>query len=280
MTEQRGPGLYPWIPNAEYHRGLVDPRPLSSTLAKNLVRMLPEEARWHQEHGEYKQSFSEGTAAHELILQDGFQTVVEMPYDSWRSKEAREARDAAQAEGLTPMLTAQLHNVKAMAEAVRSKPDNAQLLGTGGEAEVSALVEHDGIMLQTRYDYLRLPNEKHSGYILDLKTVAGSAAPRDFLRNAAGYGYHIQAAMYVKVLELLGYGKLPFIWLVASKQEPYASSLIQVQPDDLQIGGGLLEIAERKWAQIIENGWPTTTGITQAGMPGWIEYEAEELSNV
>ena len=86
--------------------------------------------------------------------------------------------------------------------------------------------------------------------------------------------------MYVKALELLGYGRLPFIWLVISKREPYASNLIQAQPDDLEIGAGMFEIAVKKWANIIENGWPTTTGIRQAGMPKWIEYEAEELSNV
>ena len=280
MTEQRGPGLYPGIPAKVYHAGLSTPRPLSSTLAKNLLRKLPEEALWELEHGERKDSYDFGTAAHELILQGELQTAVELPFDSFRTKAAQEARDEARLGGLTPFTEGKLDDVRRMADVVRAKPENASLLGTGGQAEVSALVECDGIMLQTRYDYLRLPDEKHSGYILDLKTVAGSAAPRDFLRNAAGYGYHIQAAMYVKVLELLGYGTLPFIWLVASKQEPYASSLIQAQPDDLQIGGGLLEIAERKWAHIIENGWPTTTGITQAGMPGWIEYEAEELSNV
>ena len=272
-------GLHPDIPNAVYHAGLGNPRPLSSTLAKNLLRRLPEEARWELEQGEHKESYDLGTAAHELILQGGFQTVAELDFDSFRGKAAQEARDAARAEGKTPLLSKHLDSVKAMAEAVRSKDDNKALLDSGGMAEVSALVEYEGVPLQTRYDYLQLPKDGKGGFILDLKTVAGSADQREFLRNAASYGYHIQAAMYQKVLELLGYGRLPFIWLVVSKKEPYASNLIQAQPDDLEIGAGMFEIAVKKWGHILENGWPQTTGIQQAGMPTWIEYEAEELTN-
>ena len=272
-------GLHPDIPNDVYHAGLANPRPLSSTLAKNLLRKLPEEARFELEHGEHKESYDLGTAEHELILQGGFQTVAELDFDSYRSKDAQTARDNARAEGKTPLLGKKLDSVKAMADAVRSKPDNAALLDSGGMAEVSALVEYAGVPLQTRYDYLQLPRDGKGGFILDLKTVAGSADQREFLRNAASYGYHIQAAMYQKVLELLGYGRLPFIWLVVSKKEPYASNLIQAQPDDLEIGAGMFEIAVKKWGQIIKNGWPQTTGIRQAGMPKWIEYEAGEIEN-
>lgn len=272
-------GLHEDIPADVYHAVLANPRPLSSTLAKNLLRKLPEEARWELEQGEHKESYDLGTAAHELILQGGFQTVAELDFDSYRSDDAQTARDIARAEGKTPLLGKRLDSVKAMAAAVRGKPDNAALLDSGGMAEVSALVEYEGVPLQTRYDYLQLPRDGKGGFILDLKTVAGSADQREFLRNAASYGYHIQAAMYQKVLELLGYGRLPFIWLVVSKREPYASNLIQAQPDDLEIGAGMFEIAVKKWANILENGWPQTTGIRQAGMPKWIEYEAEELTN-
>ena len=272
-------GLHEDIPADVYHAGLANPRPLSSTLAKNLLRKLPEEARFELEQGEHKESYDLGTAAHELILQGGFQAVAELPFDSFRSKDAQAARDEARNDGLTPLLSKQLEAVKAMADAVRSKTDNKALLESGGMAEVSALVEYEGIPLQTRYDYLQLPRDGKGGFVLDLKTVAGSADQREFLRNAATYGYHIQASMYQKVLELLGYGRLPFIWLVVSKKEPYASNLIQAQADDLEIGAGMFEIAVKKWANIIENGWPTTTGIRQAGMPKWIEYEAEELDN-
>ena len=46
-------GLHEDIPADVYHAGLANPRPLSSTLAKNLLRKLPEEARWELEQGEH-----------------------------------------------------------------------------------------------------------------------------------------------------------------------------------------------------------------------------------
>ena len=277
MTEFE-PGIYPDIPAKVYHAGLTTPRPLSSTLAKNLLRKLPEEALWELEHGEHKDAYDFGTAAHELILQGELQTAVELPFDSFRSKAAQEARDEARVEGLTPFTEGKLDDVRRMADVVRAKPENASLLGTGGQAEVSALVECDGIMLQTRYDYLRLPDETHEGFILDLKTVADSAHPRDFMRNGAVYGYHIQAAMYQLVLQLLGYPKLPFIWLVVSKQEPYASSLIQASQVDLEVGQLMLTQAIIRW-KAVQAGKQHGAGITQSFFPAWIQYEAEELTN-
>ena len=272
------PGIYPDIPAKVYHAGLSTPRPLSSTLAKNLLRKLPEEALWELDHDEHKASYDFGTAAHELILQGELQTAVELPFDSFRTKAAQEARDQARLDDLTPFTEGKLDDVRRMADVVRAKPENASLLGTGGQAEVSALAECDGIMLQTRYDYLRLPDEHHEGFILDLKTVADSAHPRDFMRNGATYGYHIQAAMYQLVLQLLGYPKLPFIWLVASKQEPYASSLIQASQVDLEVGQLMLTQAIIRW-KAVQAGKQQGAGITQSFFPAWIQYEAEELTN-
>jgi len=271
-------GLHYDVPADIYHKGLAEPRPLSSTLAKNLLRMLPEEALWELECGEHKDSYDFGTAAHELILQGELKTAVELPFDSYRSKAAQEARDKAYAQGLTPFVQGKLDEVREMADVVRGKTENAALLNTGGSAEVSALAECDGIMMQARFDYLRLPDTDHAGFILDLKTTAGSAAPREFMRNGASYGYHIQAAMYQTVLQALGYPRLPFIWLVVSKNPPYASSLIQASQVDLEVGELMLAKAITRW-KAVQGGNLHHTGITQSSFPAWIQYEAEELSN-
>lgn len=271
-------GLHPNVPNDVYQRGLTTPRPLSSTLAKNLLRRLPEEVLWELAHHETKRAYDFGIAVHELILQGGLQTVQELDFDSFRTKEARAARDEAREAGLTPMLASSLTAAREMAAVVREKPENAALLATGGDAEISALVEYDGITMQTRYDYLRLPDETHEGFILDLKTVEGSAHPRGFVRNGASYGYHIQAAMYQVVLELLGYPRLPFIWLVASKTPPYASTLIQASQVDLEVGREMLAAAIVQWKKVLA-GETSTTGITQSQFPTWIQYEIEDLTN-
>lgn len=274
----RPAGLYPNVPNEEYHRGLqTDPRPLSSTLAKNLLRKLPADAKWELENGEYKDSYDFGTAVHELILEGELKTVIEIHHDSYRSTAAKEERDDARFNGLTPMLSHRLDEARAMADAVRSDPEVMKLLGTGGDAEISALCEIEGVPVQTRYDYLRLPGDGYRGYMLDLKTSAESAAPRDFMRNGAVYGYHIQAALYRMALAELGFPDLPFFWLVVSTKKPYAHSIIQASEADLKTGEDMAYTALDKWADIIKNGWPTNTPIIQSSFPTWTKYEIEDI---
>lgn len=273
----RTPGLYPGIPHAEYHAGLTPhPRPLSSTLAKNLLRTLPEEARWNLEHHEDKPAYATGTAIHELLLQGELQTIVEFPYDSWRTTEAREARDGALIEGATPMLTKDLDQAREIVEAARENPAARSLLDADGDTEVSALCEIRGVPVQARYDKLVMPANGDRGLIVDVKTVAGSAHPDQFNRAAANYGYHIQAALYRRVLEKLGHGELPFYWIVISKQEPYAASVIKASEIDLMTGSELVDRAIGIWRNILEHGWPATTGITESSLPAWAHYEVED----
>ena len=273
----RKPGFYPDVPAEEYHEGLQqDPRPLSSTLAKDLLRKLPAEAKWTLEHGEHKVAYDEGRAIHELILEGDLKTIVELPFDSWRTKASQEAKGSAYLDGLTPMLPRDLDPIRHLAATVRANPDVNALVTSGGQAELSALATIDGVPVQARYDYLRLPDDTHRGFILDLKTVARSASPRDFMRNAASYGYHIQAAFYQMVLEALGHPDVPFFWLVVSKQEPHAHSIIQASSEDLQVGRDLAYRALEIWESILKDGWPTNTPITQSALPAWILYEAME----
>lgn len=276
----RPAGLYPGIPNKEYHEGLqTDPRPLSSTLAKNLLRSLPSDARYELEHGEWKDSYDFGAAVHELILEGELKTVVELKYDSYRTNAAKDQRDEARRAGGIPMLSHRLDEARAMADAVRSDPEVMKLLSTGGYAEISALCEIEGVPVQTRYDYLRLPDDTHRGYILDLKTTGESAAPRDFQRNGAVYGYHIQAALYRMALAELGYPDLPFFWLVVSTKKPYAHSIIQASEMDLKTGEALARLALEIWGDIIRDGWPKSTPIIQSSFPMWTHYEIEDLDS-
>ena len=278
MPEILSPGLHPGIPAHVYHAGLTrDPRPLSSTLAKNLLRTLPAEARWHLENHEDKPAYATGTAIHELLLQGELQTIVEFPYDSWRTKEAREARDGALIEGATPMLTKDLDQAREIVAAARGNTDVTRLLDASGHAEISALATIEGVPVQARYDYLAEPaTETGAGYIVDVKTVAGSAHPDQFNRAAATYGYHIQAALYRRVLEELGHGELPFYWIVISKQEPYAASVIKASEIDLMTGSELVDRALNIWRDVIKHGWPATTGITESSLPAWAHYEVED----
>jgi len=121
------PGIYDISADAYHADPVIEPS-LSSSIAHVLLSSSPSHA-W-QEHprlnpafeAEDEPKFDLGTAAHGLILQgDSGVTVIEA--DDWRTKAAREARDAARAAGKTPLLAKHWDDVEQMADAVERQLD-------------------------------------------------------------------------------------------------------------------------------------------------------------
>jgi hypothetical protein len=77
----------------------------------------PELADEYEEHNETK--FDIGTAAHSLIL-EGEDKVAVIEADDWRKKEAKEQREEARKNGLTPLLRKHYEAVRKMVSVARS----------------------------------------------------------------------------------------------------------------------------------------------------------------
>ena len=90
------------VPESDYHG---DRRSLSVSGAKVLLD-CPARYRWQQDNPVHKDAYDFGHVAHELILGKGAGYRV-LDFDSWRSKDAREAKDQAHADGVAPILTAE-----------------------------------------------------------------------------------------------------------------------------------------------------------------------------
>ncbi len=151
------------LPNEEYHAQ----ESLSATGAKTLLKSP---AKYKYEvidgHEQYKKSYDLGSAVHAKVL--GVDDEVEVfQFDSWRTKEAREARDESRQAGRVPMLAHELGPVDAMAEAVLGHGLARKLMERPGRSEVSMFGESNGVPLRCRFD--RLPNEGHIA--VDLKTT-------------------------------------------------------------------------------------------------------------
>lgn len=278
----RKPGVYYDVPNGEYHKGLIEVadksgvkvKPLSSTGAKVLVKDSPADYLWSLQNRVEKKAFDLGSAAHELILEGGLKTVEVYQFDSWRSKQARTARDECYAAGGVPMLEHELDAAYKMADAVK-RHQRASALLTDGRPEVSALVwdEEYQIHFQVRFDWLR-----NDGLIVDLKT-AREANPREFNRSIATFSYHLQASLYLRAAEILGLGGQRFTWVIVQNADPYHVSVVEYSEIDRLIGDRIMHTALRKYADGIHTGeWPAYDGIYTSELPAWAEYEADEIT--
>src|SRR6266545_1839137 len=114
----------------EYHLDQIgnDQPSLSAGIASILINASPKHA-WtaHPKlNPDYQpredKKFDIGTVAHALLLQGA--NACEVVYaDDWRTKDAKEARDAIRASGRIPLLGDQWEGVKEMVDAGRSQLD-------------------------------------------------------------------------------------------------------------------------------------------------------------
>lgn len=276
MTYQ--PGLYSadQISNSEYH---AQRDVLSASGAKAILEDSLGDFRYNQTHAVHKDVFDAGTAAHELVLEGEFRSVKVLEFADYKTKAAQEAKKDAYAEGLTPMLERDLVDIRGMAKAIRNNVDAMALL-EAGQPEVSAFFTDPVTELEcrTRFDWLPEIDTSKRLVIPDYKT-AKSANPRKFRKDAANYRYHQQAAWYEDTLPILGmHHDVKMLFIVQEKTAPYASSVVQLSPRDLELGRALNDLARRKFKHSLETDhWPFYPGVTQLELPEFAHHEGDDL---
>lgn len=264
-------GLHFDLPEAEYH---THPTSLSVSGAKVLLRS-PALFKYEREHPKTKAVWEVGTAAHAVAVGRGRENVVVVDADSWRTKAAQEARDAARAKGLAPVLAADWQTCEDMGAVLAGNPLIRTLL-EGGEPEVSAFVvdEPTGVLRRARFDYLH-----DDGLIVDYKSAA-SAEPGAFATAAARYGYHQQAAWYLDVLADLAIRARAFVFVVQEKDPPYAAAVYELDAADVDLGRELNRAALERFrdctAVDLWPGYPAETEIHRLSLPRWA-YRTENL---
>jgi hypothetical protein len=227
------PGVYD-IPADAYH---ADPVPGGSLSSSGVRLLLPPSCpalyRWQQDHpAEPRREFDFGHAAHQLVLGVGPEIDV-VPAQNWRTKAARERRDAAYAEGRVPLLENEYGRVVDMAKALRAHPLASALLTPGrGEPEQSLFWqdEQTGVWCRARLDWLPHPS---AGRLIvpDYKTAI-SANPRTLRKAFYDHGYHLQADWYLNAVAALGLAeadRTAFAFIVQEKTPPYPVTV--AQPD-------------------------------------------------
>ncbi|GAA3027727.1 PD-(D/E)XK nuclease-like domain-containing protein [Streptosporangium longisporum] len=270
-----GPGVYPDLPEEDYHADPVEGGSLSSTGARQLVASCPAKFRYAQLHpSRPSRAMNLGTAAHQLILQSGPGIVV-IKADNYRTAKAQEQRDAAYAAGRTPLLPKEYEQVKEMAARLREHPEASALLDPRRGLTEQTIVWRDeatGVMQRARLDHLPYPTARRM-IIADYKTCQ-SAAPPDIEKAIYDRGYHQQGEWYTRGVRELGLAsRTVFVLICQETEPPYVVTVAEIDPPAMRIAEDRNRKALELYARCVATDtWPGySTDIEVVSLPAWVK---------
>ncbi|RNI26594.1 PD-(D/E)XK nuclease-like domain-containing protein [Rufibacter latericius] len=160
-----------------------------------------------------------------------------------------------------------LAKLQTMKKVLLSNPTIAGFL-INGEAELSHYhQDFNGAAVRVRPDYLK------PKVIVDLKTCQ-DASPEGFARQAHGFGYHIQAALYSDVLEDIYGTQRKFVFICQETTFPYAAQAYAVSENFLNQGRYEYSIALELYKKCQQTGeWPGYEIQALPEMRGLIELD-------
>lgn len=259
---------------ADYHADPGDHPTLSSTIARLLVNRTPAHA-WaaHPKlNPDYQFAGTDatdmGTAVHQLLLRDD--RVDVLPYENYRTNNAKHDRDSSRAAGRVPMLTHQWGEAMRVADKVREQMASLNVDPfpfTEGQAEHTIRFQANGANCRSMLDWLR---NDHT-YIDDLKTTGLTADPHTWGRKLFGMGYDIQAAFYCRAVEA-EYGVTPgFRWVVVETKPPYPVSIVTLSAEAMDAARAKVDSAILIWNECLaKNEWPAySRDLHTADLPPW-----------
>lgn len=279
----RRPGIY-MLPAARY---FADPvvRP---SLNHSVLRLLLDKSAMHAKasHPRLSPEVAEkeptaamiaGTVLHRMILGRG-ETVQVIEADNYRTKDAREERDACFARGVIPILAHEFAELRTCADAalaqLRDDPEAATFFAPG-RSEATAIARIGPVWTRCMID--RLPDAEGAP-LWDLKTTIMSARPEDWERPLAKR-HATQAAFYRLVAGLAlkrPVGEMRFI--VVERAPPYAVSIVALGETMEEAAMAEVRKGIEEWARCITLGrWPGYgQGVHRIEAPVHMLMKAEE----
>lgn len=230
------PGIYD-IDEATYHADPCEPMSLSASGAKLLLSEpfegCPALYKFRRDNPEPpRETFDFGHVAHCLLLGKGAEIAVIDAAD-WRTKDAKDQRDAARDAGKTPILIDTFEKAQAMVKAVREHPFAGAAFANGTpERSLFWKDEDTHVWRRCRPDFL----PRKGTIAADFKTCL-SAHPAAISRAFNDYGYFLQAAWYMDGIAAVGACEQPaFVFVFQEKTEPYLVTVVQPTPAAIEWG--------------------------------------------
>lgn len=259
--------------------GVVVPR-LSPTVAKALLRCPAEAWRIHRMLGGERDAptpaMVDGLVMEHCILGgDDRLAVIDAP--DYRSASAREARDAALASGLTPVLRSRLDACAVAAVVIRDRIAEAvgsDLYSRLCSASIQHRIEWDDSETSCAcvgvLDALHIAD--HDAVIFDLKSVS-DAHPDNVVNAAYRGGWHLQAAAYRSaVLHDAGIELTKMIFVCFEREHPHYVSCVTLSREWMEMGDSLWRRACAVWRECVARGsWSSYSarGVIELDAAPW-----------
>jgi hypothetical protein len=254
---------------------MVDPPLFSASVAHGLINATPLHVRTALETPEEPSEIMEvGTVAHQVILERDASRISVLDFPDWRTKAAREAREAARTAGRTPILAHRWAKVEKMVLTVTGQLLDLHPMpfGIEGVAESSLYFEEQGVKCRATPDWLSLDHL----YVYDLKTT-GSAHPGLFSRTLWDKGYALQEALYRRGVKRVYDIDAEFVFVVVEVEPPYALSMVALDPEAQVFADMQLDHALDLWKRCLETdqwpGYPTRS--CYAEVPAYLRTQYE-----
>ena len=188
-----------------------------------------------------------GTVVHRLVLEPE-RPAFAVKYLNWASKEGKAERERLEVTGLPILSEADGDRATAIRDALWSDAQIAEMLEAAQKEQVMLWDQH-GVKCKAKADAIG------DGVVIDLKTTI-DAAPHEFQRSIATFGYFRQAAHYLDGYEATkGERAKDFIFVAVESQPPHAFALYRL--DAASIAAGRLGnfINGELWGRITDVPW-------------------------
>lgn len=259
------PGCYQ-IPEQEYHMDKMCPTPsLSRSTIKDILDCPLKAWMNHPRlNPRYKPKekaiFDLGHVAHALFL-EGTDKIFEINADSWRSKAAQEARDAARKEGKIPLLIEHADQVRRMVEAADKQLADSELairnIREEGDSELSYIWKERDVWMRVRPDWIR----KDRTIIIDYKTTGTSARPEEYSKIISSTGLDIQDAFYCRGVHNIEKSNPRLFFMVQEVQAPFLCSFISLDTLFKEMGDQKVRKGIEAWRHCLKaDRWPGYSG--------------------
>lgn len=249
------PGIYRDLSYDEYAK---IPAVRSSDL-KGFARSAAH-ARYEMLHPSETPALVLGQALHVAILEPAKfdETYVSAPECDRRTKDGKATWEAFQSQSVGKIILRadEMRQCIDLARAAQDHPLARGMLDSPGANEVTLVWQDEGTGLLCKSRLDRLCNYDSYSTIVDVKTTR-DASQRAFAADAARFGYHVQAAWYLRGADALAPVARRFVFLAIEKEPPHCVACYELDEAFLSAGQAECDRALRAYANAQETGvWP------------------------
>lgn len=248
---------------------------LSSGVAFKAINLSPAHALHYKTTERNHKDADRGQIIHQLLLEGHEENLVPIDAEDWRTKAAKEARDAAYAENKFPILAKEVEGIRESVKRALAFIETTELKGIfgNGHAETTVEWDEDGMLCKARPDYLKLDRDG-TGWHISVKTTSASADPLTWSRRQMATGYDFSMAFYDRGLRANGMN-VEHRFLVIEQTAPFGVAVFALAPAKAALADADVERAIRLWHRCLEtNSFPGYSNRTH-----WVEPRPFEIAD-